>query len=102
MKYLTLYWPEGGSSATGRVEIRVANRQNILALHLPTIEVENCGSHTFTVQGTTYTAPEYHSFIGGKPSMHVGCMGDAIILGLEEHFGLSARGYRVRLKVAPR
>lgn len=102
MKYLTLYWPAGGSYAEGRNEVKVANPEKAIALHLPTIEVENIGTHSFTVKGQTYTTNEYRSFIDGKPSMHVGCMGDAVILGLEEHFALSARGYRVRLKVAPR
>lgn len=100
MKYLTLYWPECGSDGQGRNEIRFANTANLLALNLPTIEVENCGTHTFTAGGQTHTVQAYHSFINGKPSAHVGGMGDAIILGLEEHFQLSARGYRVRMKVA--
>ena len=103
MKYLTLYWPLGGSHAEGRTEINVAtDGRGTPLFFLPSIEVESIGTHTFEVQGTTYTVPEYRSLIGGKPSTHIGCMGDAIILGLEEHFGLSARGYKVRMKVAPK
>ena len=103
MKYLTLYWPVGGSHADGRNEITVAtDGRGTPLFSLPTIEVESVGTHTFEVSGRTHTCPEYRSIIGGKLSRFTGGMNDAIILGLEEHFGLSARGYRVRMKSAPR
>jgi hypothetical protein len=103
MKYLTLYWPAGGSHAEGRNEIIVvSDGRGTPLFFLPSIEVECIGSHSFILNGRTHTTNEYRSLIGGKPSRFIGSMNDAIILGLEEHFGLSARGYRVRMKVAPK
>lgn len=103
MKYLTLYWPRAGSNAEGRNEITVAtDGRGTPLFSLPTIEVESIGTHTFQVAGVTHSVPEYRSIIGGMASRFTGGMNDAIILGLEEHFGLSARGYRVRMKVAPK
>lgn len=103
MKYLTLYWPSGGSHAEGRNEITVAtDGRGTPLFFLPTIEVKSVGTHTFELHGRTHSITEYRSIIGGKPSRYIGAMDDAITLGLEEHFGLSARGYRVRMKSAPR
>ena len=93
MKYLTLNWPADGSQAEGRNTIRVVTDVDF---ELPTIEVEPCGFDA--VNGRLIRT--YRALIGGEPGYFVTNMKDAIVEALEQHFGLSAKGYKVRMVVS--
>ena len=101
LKTLTLEWPVDGTDLKGRAQLNyLTDIRGTAIWNLPTIEVEFAETESFELNGRTISVNLYRAIIGGVAGKYIGSLSDSVILALDELYGLSGRGYKVRMVAA--